>query len=174
MSNGDRRSGDRREPVPWLWLGLGAIMSTVLLAVAFVWLMSYLAEPSSDEVAALDPTIIVLTAPPRATATPTVLRPTPTVLPTSTPQPTIDVSVAPPAVTAGYYASVVDTGGVGLTVRNGPSTRNVRVVVAQEGSVVLVLEGPTEADSFQWWKIRLADGTEGWAAGDFLAPAAAP
>lgn len=163
-----------REPVPWLWLGLGALITLGLLIGGGVWLVNYLAVPPETATAALEPTIIVLTAPPRPTATPTVLRPTPTVLPTSTPQPTIDVSVAPPEVTAGYYATVADTGGVGVTLRNGPSTRNVRVMVVSEGARVYVLEGPTDADSYLWWRIRLEDGTEGWAVGDFLSPAAGP
>lgn len=171
----DRKDNrDEQAPVPWLWLGLGALITIALLVGGLTWLLTFLAEPSSEIAAAAEPTILVLTAPPRPTETPTVLRPTPTVLPTSTPQPTIDISVAPPELTAGYYATVVNTGGVGLTVRNGPSTRNVRLVVAPEGSLVYVLEGPTDADSLLWWNIRLRDGTEGWAAADFLSPSAGP
>ncbi len=117
MSNRDER---RVEPIPWLWLGLGALITTALLVGGVAWLLSFLAEQPAEAAAVPEPTIIVLTAPPRPTGTPTILRPTPTVLPTSTPQPTIDISVAPPELTAGYYATIVDTGGVGLTVRNGP------------------------------------------------------
>ena len=163
-----------RAPVPWLWLGLGALLTIGLMIGGAAWLLSYLAEPPAEIAGAGEPTILVLTAPPRPTGTPTVLRPTPTVLPTSTPQPTIDISVAPSELTVGYYATIVDTGGVGLTVRNGPSTRNVRLIVAPEGSLVYVMGGPTDADSLLWWNIRLSDGTEGWAAADFLSPAAGP
>lgn len=169
-----RKDEGPREPIPWLWFGLGAVLSLALLIAGVAWLLSYLGEPPDPTVGALDPTIIVLTAPPQPTGTPIILQPTPTILPTSTPQPTIDVSVAPPEVSAGYYATVVETGGVGLTLRNGPSTRTVRVMVVPEGSLVYVLDGPTDADSFLWWQIRLTDGTEGWAAGDFLAPSAGP
>lgn len=149
-----RNGRPTRASIPWVWLGLGALLTVGLLVGGVLWLLSYLAEPPA-EVAAFDPTIIVLTAPPRPTTTPTVLRPTPTILPTSTPQPTIDVSVAPPELTVGYYATV-------------------RVLIVPEGSSVYVLEGPTDADSYLWWRIRLQDGTEGWAVGDFLAPAAGP
>ena len=172
--SGQEEDRNKRAPVPWLWLGLGALLTVSLLIGGVTWLLTFLAEPSPVVGASGEPTILVLTAPPRPTETPTVLRPTPTVLPTSTPQPTIDISVAPPELSAGYYASVVNTGGVGLTVRNGPSTRNVRLVIAPEGSLVYVLEGPTDADSLLWWNIRLSDGTEGWAAADFLSPAAGP
>ena len=68
----------------------------------------------------------------------------------------------------------METGGVGVTVRNGPSTANIPVTVAGENSVVQVIEGPTPGGEYQWWRVRLPDGTEGWVAGDFLAPAAAP
>jgi len=40
----------------------------------------------------------------------------------------------------------------------------------------MVTGGP-EADELNeriWWQIELGDGTQGWAAGDFLAPAAGP
>lgn len=159
--------------MPWLWLGLGALVTLVGLAVALSAILSYLTEPPAEQVA-LEPTIIVLTAPPQPTATATVLRPTPTVVATTTPVPTIDVSVAPPEITAGYYAAVANTGGVGVTVRNGASTRNVPVIVASEGSVLFVLAGPTDADNYRWWNVRLADGAEGWVVGDFLVPSAAP
>jgi hypothetical protein len=176
MTNNDRPTPSTRQarpPIPWLWLGLGAIVTLIGLAVALSALASYLARPP-EQTAAIAPTLIRLTAPPIPTPTATVLRPTPTVMATTTPVPTIDVSVPPPEITVGYYASVANTGGVGVTVRNGPSTRNLPVLVAAEGSIVLVLDGPEEADSFRWWQIRLGDGTEGWAAGDFLLPAAAP
>jgi hypothetical protein len=38
----------------------------------------------------------------------------------------------------------------------------------------MVLGGPEAGDGFEWWQIQLADGTEGWAAANFLEPAAAP
>lgn len=169
-----KNNGNKQEPVPWLMVALGALLTAVLLIGGTIWLLNFLAEPAADLAASGEPTILVLTAPPAPPPTPTVLRPTPTVFPTTTPQPTVDVSVAPPELTVGYYATIVETGGVGLAVRNGPSTRNVRIVVAPEASLVYVLDGPVDADSFQWWNIRLSDGTEGWAAADFLSPAAGP
>ena len=61
-----------------------------------------------------------------------------------------------------------------MTVRNGPSTANIPVTVAGENSVVQVIEGPTPGGEYDWWRVRLPDGPEGWVAGDFLSPAAAP
>ncbi len=166
--------GAPRSATPWLWLGLGTLVTVVGLALALWALVAYISRPPVEPAAGLEPTIILLTAPPVPTATVPVFVPAPTAAPTATTVPTPDVSVAPPEVTAGYYASVVNTGGVGVTVRNGPNTSNSLVTVAGENSTLLVLEGPTPGGSYQWWRVRLPDGTEGWVAGDFLAPAAAP
>ena len=159
---------------PWLWLGLGTLATVIGLVLVLWALAGFLTRPPAETAAEIAPTIIRLTAPPVPTATVAVFVPPPTAAPTSTPVPTPDVSVAPPEVTAGYYATVVETGGVGVTVRNGPSTSNVLVTVAGENTVVQVIEGPTPGGAYQWWRVRLPDGTEGWVAGDFLAPAAAP
>ena len=159
---------------PWLWLGLGTLATLIGLTGVLWALAAFLTRAPVESSAEVAPTIIRLTAPPVPTATIPVFVPAPTVAPTSTPVPTPNVSVAPPEVTIGYYATVVETGGVGVTVRNGPSTSNVLVTVAGENSSVLVIEGPTPGGAYQWWRVRLPDGTEGWVAGDFLAPAAAP
>jgi hypothetical protein len=134
----------------------------------------YLTELPEDVSALPEPTILRLTAPPVPTATAALNPPTPTVAPTATTASTPDLSVAPSEVTVGYYAEVVETGGVGVTVRNGPNTSNSPVAVSGEGSLILVLEGPTPGGAYQWWRVRLPDGAEGWVAGDFLVPAAAP
>ena len=149
-------------------------MTIIGLALVLWALAAFLTRDPAEPPAEVALTAIQLTPPPLHIATLAVFVPAPTAAPTSTTVPTPDVSVAPPAVTAGYYATVVETGGVGVTVRNGPSTSNVPVTVAGENSAVLVIEGPTPGGAYQWWRVRLPDGTEGWVAGDFLAPAAAP
>jgi hypothetical protein len=95
-------------------------------------------------------------------------------MPTFTPIPTPDAAIAPPEITRDFYAVVANTDGLGVTVRGGPSTRNVALLVADEGTVLLILDGPEEGDNFSWWQVELVDGTEGWVAQDFLEPAAAP
>ncbi len=37
-----------------------------------------------------------------------------------------------------------------------------------QGTVVTVVGGPEVASSYTWWQIRLPDGTEGWAAQNWL------
>jgi len=63
-----------------------------------------------------------------------------------------------------------------VTVRGGPSTSNAQITVADEGEVLLVIGGP-EADEGGgriWWQVELEDETQGWVAGEFLLPTAAP
>ena len=168
-----KNSGERSQ-IPWKWLGLG-IFVTVVGLIGLGWFMGrLLTQPPEEDLANQAPTIIQLTAPPLPTATISLNPPTPNIAPTATTAATPDLSVAPPDVTVGYYAEVVNTGGVGVTIRNGPSTSNLPVIVSAEGSILLILEGPTAGGDYEWWRVRLPDGTEGWAAGDFLVPSAAP
>jgi hypothetical protein len=165
--------GDSQTPVPWVWLGLG-----VVVTIAGIFLALGLAnmllnrEPLLTSVAT--PTIIRLTAPPTVPATPTSVQPTPTPIPTFTPAPTRDLTTPPDEITVGYYAVVSGTGDAGLTVRGAPGTDAVRLMRASEGTLMRVLGGPEEGGDFTWWQVRLTDGTEGWVAGAFLEPAAAP
>ena len=168
-----QRQRGERDPMLWLWLGLGGVVTLIAIVVAYFIADWLLARPPLPTVP-VQPTVIVLTAPPSATPSATVIVATSTTIPTFTPIVTPDTAVAPETVTAGFYARVVNTDGVGVTVRGGPSIRNVSLAVAAEDSVLLVLDGPREGDGFLWWNIQLEDGTEGWAAGDFLEPAAQP
>lgn len=163
-----------RGAIPWAWLLAGLAVTLIALAGLAWWVTTSLLAPPDEAVAVVEPTIIRLTAPPQSTATATPPRATRTPIPTFTPIPTPDNAVAPETVTPGYYAAVANTDDLGVTVRGGPSTQNVALTVAQEGQVVLVLDGPVEADNFVWWQIQLQDGTEGWAVANYLEPAAAP
>jgi hypothetical protein len=168
-----RQRQDSREPVPWLWLGMGILVTLAGIALALALVTAFLVrEPLA--VTLPTPTIIRLTAPPSPIPSPTSLQPTPTTIPTLTPLPTADLRTPPPVLTIGYYAQVVNTQGIGVSVRAGPSTDNIRLFLAPEGMVALVTGGPTEGGSFNWWQVRLPNGTEGWVAADFLAPVGAP
>jgi hypothetical protein len=69
---------------------------------------------------------------------------------------------------------VIDTGGIGLVLRGGPSTSNVQIMLVDEGSYLLVIGGPQEGSDFLWWQVEVEEGVEGWVAAQFLEPAAAP
>jgi hypothetical protein len=163
-----------REPVPWLWLGMGMLLTIIACVAAFVILNSFLAQRQAPAAESPEATIIILTAPPSPTTDAAGPLSPPTPMPTFTPIPTPDSAVAPPEITSGFYAVVANTGGAGVTVRGGPNRRNVALLVAEEGTILLVLDGPQEGENFSWWQVQLADGTEGWVAEDFLEPAAAP
>ena len=168
-----RQRHDESEPIPWLWLGLGVIVTLIGVGIAYLIAGNFLARPPLP-VERLTPTIIVLTAPPSPTATQTPVLVTPTSIPTSTPVATRDFSVPPEEVQPDYYAVVANTGGIGVTVRGGPSVNNAPITIADEGSIVFVLGGPEEGNDLLWWNIRLEDDTEGWAAADYLEPSAGP
>lgn len=168
----DRNSEQRQ--VPWLWVGLGSVVTLIGVIILMWFLGNFLTKPPENTSAVFEPTIIRLTAPPVPTATISLNPATPTIAPTATTAATPDLSVAPPEIMTGYYAQVVETGGVGVTVRNGPNTSNLPVTVAAEGSVLLILEGPTAGGEYEWWRVRLTNGTEGWVVENFLIPSPAP
>lgn len=174
----DKRPRRQRESnagsIPWIWLGLGTFITLAAIVVSVALLNSFLLNQPLSFAAQPTPTIIRLTAPATKPPTATPNRSTATPIPTLTPFPTPDLSIAPDEVTIGYFAEVFNTGGVGVTVRGGPSTNNVALFIADEGSVVQVLDGPSTGSSFEWWQVELDDGTAGWVAADFLRPTEQP
>lgn len=166
--------GRNQEPIPWLWI-IGGFVVTIAAAWIAVWLVSAaLARdplPTADQT---EPTIIRLTAPATAVPSPTSPLVTPTSIPTLTPSPTPDRQEAPEFLTSGFFAEVTGTGEIGLSVRSGASTVNDLLVIAPEGSVLLIIDGPVETADFRWWQVELADGTVGFAVEQFLTPAAEP
>lgn len=62
----------------------------------------------------------------------------------------------------GQQATVFTTGNTVLNVRSGPGLDFPRVVQLEPGTNVTLLEGPRKEDGYAWWRIRTADGQEGW------------
>jgi len=173
--NWDKPSGSDqgRQPIPWLWLGLGIVVAILGVALALFLVIHFLTREPLP-VTLPTPTIIRLTAPPMTPPTSIDEFSTATPIPTFTPPPTPDLSVAPEALTVGYYAQVANTDNIGVSLRAGPSTDNLRLLLVPEGAFIWVLGGPEEGSGLIWWQAQLEDGTEGWIAGDFLIPAAQP
>lgn len=67
------------------------------------------------------------------------------------------------SLTVGGQATIRTTDGDALNVRSGPGTGFAIVVRATPGTTVTLIEGPQAADGYQWWRIRLPNGQEGWA-----------
>ncbi|MFB0533390.1 MAG: SH3 domain-containing protein [Anaerolineae bacterium] len=101
------------------------------------------------------------------TPTPVMVQSTP-VPPPSTPAP---VPAAPGEIAIGIYVKVGGTEGNDLSFRAGPSTNYARLKIVAEGSVLKVLDGPSEADGHVWWQLQdVSDGIVGWAVADYLEP----
>jgi len=173
MSDDPNKSLERGH-TPWKWLGLGLIVTLLGCLAAYLMLLNFLNQPPRDVVLLPEATVIILTAPASPTLLPTGQAQPPTPIPTFTPIPTPDTAVAPSELTAGYYAVVANTDGLGVTVRGGPSTQNVAMIVAEEGTYLVILDGPLEGDGFNWWQVQLDDEIQGWVVENYLEPAAAP
>jgi hypothetical protein len=107
--------------------------------------------------------------------TPTLIIWTPTTAPTSTTSPTETAEPAPtisPDIAIGRYVRVAGTGGHGLNLRSGPGENYVRMDIALEGEVFIVVDGPTPSGGSEWWKVRDPEDEERewWAVGNFLEP----
>jgi hypothetical protein len=54
-----------------------------------------------------------------------------------------------------------------LRVREQPTQQGKQLICVPDGTKAIVQEGPTEAETFTWWRIA-GDGFNGWAAGAWL------
>jgi hypothetical protein len=99
--------------------------------------------------------------------------------PTSTPPPLDEPTPGPDATVAegpageiavGASVTVTGTGTDGLSLRAESNTTADRIAILPDGTPLTIVEGPTEGESFTWWKVRTEAGQEGWVAQDFLAP----
>ena len=160
---------------PIIWLLAGIIFTLLTLLGTLLFLNQRLAqyEPDSAEVSNL-PTIIRLTAPATPIPSATPIIPTPTTIPTLTPSPTPNRLVAQDEITIGFFAQVANTDGFGANFRNGVGLSNELLLVLEEETAALVIEGPVEFDGFIWWRLELEDGMQGWIVSQFLVPASEP
>lgn len=60
--------------------------------------------------------------------------------------------------------ALVNTPRDTLNLREGPGLARARVAEMAHETRATIIGGPQTADGFTWWRIRLADGTSGWAA----------
>ena len=91
--------------------------------------------------------------------------------PTATPaaaEPTATPEVPDDALAAGVTAQVTGTAGSGLRIRGSAGLGGPTVKVVPEGTLLTILDGPQDADGYQWYQVRDEVGAEGWVAGDWL------
>jgi hypothetical protein len=98
-------------------------------------------------------------------------------LPTVTPAISPTESIAPQGVGGtgstgeGARFQVTGTGTEGLFLRPDHNTTNPPLKTLQDGSIVTIIGEDFSGPDRVWKHIRDAEGTEGWAAADFLKPA---
>ncbi len=156
-------------------IGVGAVVFVIALLVG---LIAVVLQYSGQTVSvAPTPTLLIEFATPVAGATQLpVRRATPTLPTVPTVVAAAGAVAAPPPdvdqgpISAGGYAEVQGTGTLGVRLRTGPGLNYTTNKVADEGTRFKVLEGPQQADEFQWWRLQTQDGTIGWAAGTYLRP----
>jgi hypothetical protein len=176
------RGGSTQELWPkWMWI---AVPVLVVVVVAGLWWAIFSPTDKAKPTPTPTPTMRAIGVQPTqglpvaGTVAPTiVLSPTYELLPLATFTPTPLAIITPtsqataaPAVglAIGSKAKVTGTGGTGLNVRAGAGTGHARVKTLPDGSVVEIIGGPTDANSFTWWQIRDETGATGWVVSRFL------
>lgn len=160
-------AGGGRTAIPLRVWALGFVALLLMAALGGLWglylLRGQLAVNSPT------PTLIIWTPTPA---------PSPTAIasPTETPAPTPTIPPAPAGIAIGRYVQVVNTGGYGLSLREGPGANYTRMDIALDGETFIVVDGPTAAGDAEWWKLRDPENEERewWAAGNFLEPIEQP
>lgn len=76
-----------------------------------------------------------------------------------------------PGLAVGATAWVQQAGGKNLRRRSAPGLNSQVHDGLAPGTQLTLLEGPVAADGYHWWRIRAADGREGWVAGEELVTA---
>lgn len=78
------------------------------------------------------------------------------------------MAVGKAGMAAGATAWVQKAGGKSLRRRSAPGLNSTVQDGLAPGTELTLLEGPVAADGYNWWRIRAADGREGWVAGEEL------
>ena len=143
-----------------------------LLALSLLWIVPIVAcgsfQPRPTPVPTLPPAAATANAEAeRALALPTntpvpIIEPTATFTPEVVPPTATPVPVVGGTLTVGQPARVEVPGG--LNIRQAPSTAGVLVTRLGFGVRLSVLEGPTSADGYIWWKVDDGQGNVGWGA----------
>lgn len=187
-----QRVQQRRQPVPrsqsglYLpWWSLVLMVGTVgLVAFGLLYAFTELSEPATIDdqlpriqVITSQPTLSADFVPgdgqaaaPQGGAWPTAIpqaQPSATV-PLPTPIPT--QTLPPGDFVIGTRVQVVGVEAAGLNVRAAPSTNGTIQFQAEEGEVFAIVDGPQNADGYEWWKLEDPNNPErgGWAARNFL------
>jgi WD40 repeat protein len=109
------------------------------------------------------PPLVTITPTPTGTITllpPTFTPASPTSIPTATQRPT---ATPIPVLHIGGRATVYVINNDTLNVRTEPAIETNILERLDIGAVVTLLDGPRDTNGYRWWRVRTAQGTEGWA-----------
>ena len=150
-----------------IWLGPLLGCSLGLCAVVAIG-VAIATQPFKQE-AVQSPLIVV-------TVTPTPIIPTATPLPTEAVPPT--VLPGPTATPEGFFIggeALVTGTNSSLRLRSDPGLQATTLKTITDGTRLIILEGPREADELRWWRLQdNSDGAQGWAVETYLTPAGGP
>jgi hypothetical protein len=154
------------QSIPFGWAAIiGIIIAIVSIGIiGRGWLSSRQNDGASDAIAL--PTSVIeapTSAPVAPTAAPVAAIDLPTELPPSVPAPTT-VQIRP------VRFRVVGTGSEGLFIRSDHETGSEPIKTLPEGTIVTIIGSDFSAPDRVYKHIRDPEGTEGWAAADFLRP----
>ncbi len=72
-----------------------------------------------------------------------------------------------PAPTDAANIAIVSS-GVGVWLRDAPTTNSEQLEWLLEGVVLTLLDGQQTADGFDWQEVRTAAGVDGWVAAEYI------
>lgn len=150
------------------------LFGSILLAILFVTGVLdpngeeppiFINEPAPTDTAVPPPTPENSSTPPptepivvEEADTPTAVPAEPTPIDTETPAPTPTDSVP----------TAIVSSGVGVWLRAAPSLEGEQLEWLLEGTVLQLLDGSVEGDTFNWQEVRAPSGVIGWVAIDFI------
>lgn len=158
----------RRFTLPAWALAVTVVALAIVLCVGAVLVVKAIQKGNAKPTPTSPPAATTEVKP---TATYSLVEPTTVVSPTATAELPRLATVAPPTFTEiapGATVVVQGTRGLPLNIRAAASTGSRVIGSVKEGALLTVLEGPQQAGGYTWWKVRTADGKEGWAAGEYL------
>lgn len=158
----------RRSVLPWI---AGGVV-IALVALALIWGASGIgrSEPTPTPIA----TVPSIFSTPLTPTLPSPLVLTSTVAVSTTQAPVVVTGPIAPGATV----RVVNSAPEGVSLRAGGGTNYARLTTLTDGMVLVVLEPPagfneaypSPANGFNWWRVRLENGTVGWIADNWLEP----
>jgi hypothetical protein len=149
-------------------LNIKVIIGAIIFATGiFAVLVAFLWSAKAKSINPVPATAIlhVIEAP---TATP--LAPSATQTPVPTPTSSQQVPPAGAELAVGDYVQVSGTGGDGLRLHKEAGVSSEVRYIALESEVLLVKDGPTDADGYTWWMLQdpYTENAVGWGVGNYL------